>query len=366
VSAPRTTTLRTLLRCGGALLVLTVATGWFAWSAFTHAHNTAETARDKTVPAIIEVSAARSALIQADQAAIQSFNTDAAQFGGPGEEYLAIATQNLTRAAEDNVTGGDGSQTLRSAQGQLASYLSLIEQAAAIYRQNKNAPLWVTDLWNASQLLHGEHGVLAELDTLQVAQRNRLDEELDSGAIFWSRLSWLVPAILLFGLLGMTQWYLTRRFRRVVNPGLLMAALCLLGLIGVTAVPTFNAYRHFASVRSAVPTAIDTPSERAAAFDKHGQQVLAELMRKRCADQCGYTVDAFLASHPDGDGSSATGIVQITGNTEHITRDITDNIENAGQYRNYWFLVPLGSVLVLGSIAAGLYFHIDKYRYRAR
>lgn len=365
MNSPRTTTLPTLLRFGAALLVLTVVTGSLAWSAFIRSHDTAETARDRTVPAIMEVSAARTALIQADRAAILNFHTDAAQFGGPGEEYrnqIAVATQNLTRAAGDNVTGDDGSQTLRFAQGQLASYLSLIVQAAAIYRQNEGATLWVTDLWNASQLLHGADGVLAELDALQRAQREKLNEELDSGDMFRSGLSWLVPAILLFGLLGVTQRYLTRRFRRVVNPGLLAAALFLLGLVGVTAL-TFDAYRNLASVRSAVHAVGDASLDHAKAIDTQGQQALAELMRSRCADQCGYTVDAFIKGNPsEGNLSLEAGSVQTTGDTERIT----DDIEDAGSYRNYGFLIPLGAVLVLGLIAAGLYFHIDKYRYRTR
>lgn len=364
MSGPRTTTLRTLLRLGVALLVLTVVTGWFAWSAVTRAHETTNGTRDSIVPAIMEVSAARSALIQADRAAIQSFNTDAAQFGGPGEEYrnqIAIATQNLTRAAGDNVTGEPGSQTLRLVQGQLASYMSSIEQAAAIYRQNEDAALWMTDLWNASQLLHADAGVLAELDTLQKDQRAVLNEELDSADVFWSRLSWLLPAILLLGLLGVTQHYLTRRFRRVVNPGLLVAALCLLGLVGVSAL-TFDAYHHLAMARSAVHGANDASSKQAAAFDEQGQQFLAELMRNRCNDECGYTVDAFVRAHPSVKNvSREVGGGQLAGDER-----ITKNIEDAREYRILAFLVPLGTVLVLGLVAAGLYFHIDKYRYRAR
>jgi len=346
------------------LLVLTVVTGWFAWSAVAHAHATIDRARDSIVPAITEVSAARSALIQADRAAVRSFRTDAAQFGGPGEEYrnqIAIATQNLTRAAEDNVTGERGSQTLRLVQGQLASYTSLIEQAAAIYRQNKNAALWMTDLWNASQLLHADAGVLDQLDTLQKDQRAVLDEELDSAGIFLSRLSWLFPAILLLGLLGVTQLYLTRRFRRVFNPGLLVAALCLLGLVSVAAL-TFDAYHHLASARSAVDKASDVSLSQAKAIDEEGQQILAELMRNRCNGECGYTVDAFVRESPGVDDlSREPGSVQLTGNER-----ITKNIKDAGEYRSLAFLVPLGAVLVLGLIVAGLYFHIDKYRYRAK
>jgi len=367
VNVPRTTTLRTLLRLGAALLILTVVTGWLAWSAFTRAHDTAEAAEDKTVPAITEVAAARSALSQADRAAILSFDTKAAQFGGPGEEYrnqIAIATQNLTRAAEDNVTEEEGSQALRLVQGQLASYMSSIEQAAAIYRQNENAALWRTDLWNASRQMHDANaGVLTELDTLQEVQRETLNDKLDSGGMFWSGLSWLVPAILLFGLLGVTQVYLTRRFRRVVNPGLLTAALCLLGLVSVAAL-TVDAYRHLASVRSAVHEASDASLAQAKMIDKQGQQVLAELMKNWCGGGCGYTVDAFVGEHPSmGDLSREVGDIQMTGDT---TERITDDIEEAGKYRNLVFLIPLGAVLVLGLIAAGLYFHIDKYRYRAR
>lgn len=366
MSAPKTTTTqRTLLCLGAGLLVLTVVTGWSTWSAFTRAYGIVGDTRDRTVPAITEVSAARTALVLADRAATSSFYTDAARFGGPGEEYrnqLAVATQNLTRAAEDNVTGEPGSRTLRLVQGQLASYTSSIEQAAAVYRQDEESPLWVTDIWNASQLLHAEDGVLAELDGLQQSQRERLDAELDSGGMVRSGLSWLVPAVLLLGLLAVAQVYVTRRFRRVVNPGLLAATLCLIALVGVAAL-TFDAYRHLASVHSTVQEAGDDSSRQAAAADEHGQQVLAALMTHRCGAGCGYTVEAFVRAHPSVRGSPGDlGSGRSAADAARITGDIAD----ADAYRNLGFLVPLGALLVLAPTAAGLYFHIDRYRYRAR
>lgn len=378
MSVPRTTTLRTLLRRGAALLVLTILAGSLTWYAFDRAQDGADGAHDLTVPAILEVSAARNALIAADRAAIESFSTDEARVAGPGEVYrsqIAIAGQNLTQAVEDVASEAD-SRRLQVVQGLLASYTSSIEQAAAIYRQNQEAPLWLADLWNASKLLHMEPGgVLIELDTLAGsaesggpeklgrAQRLALDEPLDSSEMIWSTLSWLVPVILLFGLLIVTQVYLTRRFRRIVNPGFLAAVLCLLGVVIVVSL-TFSTGSRLSNARDTVDAVGQDWRNQADAIDRRGQKELAELVGQRCAGECGYTVNDFIKVNQNNLDSSAgdAGSVQMTKGTERI-KEVSDA---AIKYRDYELLIPLGALLAGGLLAAGLYFHIDKYRYRVR
>lgn len=374
MNAARTTTLRTLLRLGAALVVLTLLTGWFTWSAFDRVHDNAVVAHERTVPAILEVTAARNALIAADRAAVRSFHTGEARLAGPGEEYrsqIATARQYLTQAAED-ITSADDSQRLRVVQGLLASYTGSIEQAAAIYRQDRDAPLWQADLWNATQLLH-EVGVLAELDTragdnpdeperLGHAQRQALDGLLGSSEQTWRTVCWTGSATVLFAVLVMTQMYLRRRFRRRVNPGFLAALTFLLILVAVACL-TFSTADRLANVQETVDNVTVGWKATAEDIDAERKRDLAQLMWARCAEQCGYRIDEFIEQNLDvpapGDGPVS---VQMADGTERIKTASAAAVER----KNYEFLLPLGTVLVLVSFLAGLYFHIDQYRYRVK
>src|SRR5215468_4112735 len=112
----RSTTRRTLRRLLAGLLALTATVFVTTLLMFTRVHRTAETVRTRTAPSIVDLAAARLALVQADAAVITSFQTPEGQLTGPGEEFQnqrAIAGQNLTEAAEDNVAGELGSRRLQ-------------------------------------------------------------------------------------------------------------------------------------------------------------------------------------------------------------------------------------------------------------
>src|SRR5215475_13817186 len=177
----RSTTRRTLRRLLAGLLALTATVFVTTLLMFTRVHRTAETVRTRTAPSIVDPAAARLALVQADAAVITSFQTPEGQLTGPGEEFqnqMAIAGQNLTEAAEDNVAGELGSRRLQLVEELLVTYQGLVGQAVAHFWQPDGNALGGTDLFSASRLLHGQvvaqpdqtlvqsGGILGELDQL--------------------------------------------------------------------------------------------------------------------------------------------------------------------------------------------------------
>ncbi|WP_067521097.1 hypothetical protein [Alloactinosynnema sp. L-07] len=364
MTAPPTTTRQSLRRFRNALLALTVVTAWFAMAAFNRAQDTANTVNTSTAPGIVAVSAARGALIEADRAAITSFSTGAAHLTGPGDDYrgqIAIASQNLTQAAQDIGDDGD-SATLELVDGLLVSYTSSIEQAAASFRQSERTAPWASDLWTASRLLHAEHGVLALLDRLRDQQIDTLDDQVDSGtALEW--LLWAAPGTGLLVVLLATQVSLRRRFRRTLNAGLVAATLFVLGL-GVVAALTLVTGSRLDATRDTVRELSNSWRQQADARDNGGQRVLADLIDTQCAaeaGECGSTVQRIVldirhTSHPDSSQAKPTD----------GSARIVDHAATASGNDGYAFLIPLTAALAAVAIAAGLYVRMDEYRYRSR
>lgn len=361
-TGPRTTTRRNLLRVGVTMVLLTVLTACFAWVAFDRVQHTADTVRADIAPALIEVSAARDALVKAEWSAVASFGTGAAQLSGPGDKYraqIAIASQNLTQAAAHHI-GDDNPQTFELVNTRLAAYSSSIEQAAASYRQNKTTALWVSDLWTASRLLDG---VLTQLDSLRDTQVEKL-KNLDSGQdTLLSALSWLLPAIALLMLLGVAQVYLRRRFRRTVNVGLALATLCVLGMLALPAL-AFHTGARIHATRDTVDRQQKGTWNQISELETQRQQRLAYLIRTQCnieAGECDRTVQqAVHEASPTGQ-RDATQDKLINGSSE-IDNKATAASRNGG----YGVLIPIAAVLVIGLIIFGIYVRFDEYRYRSR
>jgi hypothetical protein len=362
----RTTTRRYLLRVGVVLVALTVLTATFALIAFTRAQRTADTVRTTIAPAIVAVSAARDALVEADRAAMTSFRTGAVRLAGPGDDYrnqIAIAGQNLTQAAQD-ITSDASRKTLGLVDGLLVSYTSSIEQAAASFRQSELTALWANDLWTASRLLHADGSVLSMLDGLRGTELSALDSRVGLGAnTVLSTLSWLLPAIGLLVLLVVVQVGLRRRFRRTVNAGLAGATLCVLGMVAVAAL-AFDTGSRLDTTRDTAHQVADSWQRQVAARDIGGQRILADLMDGQCRTEtgdCGSTVQRVvlglrsasltdLSKHPPTDGSAR----------------IAENTAAATENGDYAFLIPLTAAVAAALIAAGIYRRIDEYRYKSR
>ncbi|MCP2164313.1 hypothetical protein [Goodfellowiella coeruleoviolacea] len=348
---PRSTTRRTLLRLGAGLLVLTAVTTWSAWLAFTRVHD--------AVPALVEVTSARTALVAADRAAVESARTSGVRLTGAGAEYrnqIGLASQNLAQAAEDNVAGDSGRQRLGLVEALLAVYTGSVEQAVNS-RQNGAATLGAVELWQASHLLHNAHdGILAELDQLRSAQ------QAAGAATTFSTLSWAVPATVLAGLLGGTQVYLKRRFRRILSPALLGASLLLVGLVGVTALTLDTGSR----VERFVAEPGARGWEQTAVNDALGQRELAELLDEQCAvatGGCGDTVSAWFTHLPPEDAAVDGAVLARSAAQARAAN--AEMAAVAERRRSAWLILATGG-LVGVLVVVGLYPRVGSYRYRVR
>lgn len=364
----RSTTRRVLLWLAAGLVVLTAAVFVTSFLAFTRAHGAADTVRDRNAPAVLGIVTARTALVEGDRAAVARFKTRVSLVG-PGAEFqaqLAVASQSLTRVAQANTVGQDGANDLQLIDGLLVTYTNLIGQAGAHFRQEGDDTLGVVDLWSASRMLHQpESGILAQLDTLLERQRAALDEQVSGGAMTPGAVVTLwVLAGALFTLLVVTSIVFARRFRRRVNPWLVLAAALLVALTWV-ATRGGAAQEHLEDARSTLYGLVADERARMSAVDEEGQQDLRKLLMRHCVSPggCGETVARFVEQVGDGDessGAAADGLA--TDETRAVTAATAAASANAG-------LAPLVPALAASIVAAVLLAfrpRLYEYRYRSR
>ncbi|MFD0683547.1 hypothetical protein [Actinomadura fibrosa] len=189
---------------------------------------------DKGAPAYISARTAHAALSDADRAAWRSFRSGAAQLIGPGQEFrddLTTAADNLAHIAELDAGGAAGRDLLRAVNAQVVTYQGLVEQADAAYREGLE-PLGFAYLTYASDLLHGQDGLLKGIDEIAERDRRSVHEERHS-AWFGAAAVSVTAAIgvVLLAVLVYVQVSMARRFRRLVNPPLLAASVVLAGLL---------------------------------------------------------------------------------------------------------------------------------------
>lgn len=220
-------------------------------------HGTVNSVRGST-SAYLDVIKAHAALSDADRAAWQSFRAGQAQFTGPGLQFqddITNANQDLQRLAA--LSGGAGSEHLKTVSGQLVNYQALVEQADAAYRADSvlgaasSHGLGYAYLTYASDSMRDPGGLLATIDDLNSLDRRTVEGQLAS--------PWANPALffacglagfLCLGTILVTQGFLRRRFRRMTSPALLTAAALVCGLMTWMAVVILPADTAFATARS--------------------------------------------------------------------------------------------------------------------
>jgi hypothetical protein len=256
----------------------------------------------RTGPAKTAADVAYACLVDADHTVIHSFLTGAAQLGGPGQRYLDDikgASQALGQLAEDHAGDAAATGRLQSLGAMLVTYMGLVEQADATHRLavagGQQTDLGLTYLWYASKLLH--EGMLDQIRALGAVADASLAEQRAAVSLRPAALFAFVLAtiLLLIGLIG-TQVWLTRRYRRMVNPGLAFATLGLLVLSLWTALATVNTSGHYRSaLDGALPQLAGTWQAGTLATDADGQAALGVLLSAPCtsaASTCKSTVDA--------------------------------------------------------------------------
>jgi hypothetical protein len=363
----RSTTRRAMLALSAVLLITTAAVFATSLAVFTRTYDTADTVRARTAPAVQDILAARAALVHADQAAIAGFSAGAA-LTGVGEDFqiqLSIASQSLTRVAQENMAGSAGIRRLQLVEGLLVNYTGLVGLADANLRQTGGV-LGVADLLGASRLLHRKgSGILAQLDSLLGAQRQALDEQLAASATSAGTVVAIgLPILVLAAGLVATHLFFRRRFRRRLNPALALAALLLVAL-AVVAFRPIGARQDLADTRTVLNGLVSNEQSRVAAHDRAGQWQLRELLADNACDNgaCGTTVADFYETAPKpATASNAGGEAALARETAAVAARV--NAANAGA--GLVFLVYVLAILIVAAVVVAFRPRLHEYRYRPR
>lgn len=190
--------------------------------------------RDRGVPAYASARTAHAALSDADRAAWESFRSGAAELIGPGQRFrdnLTTAADNLAHIAELDFGGAAERNLLRAVNAQVVTYQGLVEQADATYRKGLEV-LGYAYLSYASDLLHGEGGLLDRIEEIAARDLRAIDDRRHSpSGGTAAALGTAAAGLVLLAVLVYAQVAMAKRFRRVFNPPLLAACLVLVGLI---------------------------------------------------------------------------------------------------------------------------------------
>lgn len=361
------TTRRGMLALSAVLLLATVAVFVTSLTVFTRTYHTADTVRGRTVPAIQHILAARAALVHADQAAVTGFHAGAA-LTGVGVDFrvqLSIASQSLTRVAEENMAGLRGIHQLQLVGGLLVTYSGLVAQADANLRSTGGV-LGVADLLSASRLLHRkDSGILAQLDSLLNGQRRALEAQLAATDTTTGTVVALgLPMLVLLAGLVVTQVFFRKRFRRRLSPALVVAVLLLLALSLVAAKP-IAARQDLTEAHDVLSGLVSHEQERLAVLDRAGQWQLRELLADNgCGNgACGTTVAGFFdTTTKPATTTGVGGEAELAGETSAVA----DHVNAANTGADLAFLIYVLAILIVAAVVVAFRPRLHEYRYRPR
>ena len=156
----------------------------------------------------------------------------------------------------------------------LTTAAGLIEQSRANSRQG--FPVGAAYQRNASALIRSD--VLPGLDSIATATAARTGDEVDRGAraqlVLWG------PALVALGFIWAASVWLTRRTRRVVNVGLAIAALAVLGFTGfASSVLASSTSDARSTLDGSYAGATAFAQSRTAAFDARSNEALTLIAR---------------------------------------------------------------------------------------
>ncbi|WP_051260243.1 hypothetical protein [Corynebacterium sputi] len=270
-----------------------------------------------------------SALSVADAAANTAFSlglgTNDSELRSDYDDAIAQASIAGTRAAAGvNDVTGEQMQAITEVQRLVPLYTGLIETARTNSQQGN--PVGVTYLIEASELMQSSilpaAAELYRLSSVQVAE-----ERLIQTSLPWVPISGLFAAVLM--LLG-TQLWLTRRTRRLVNPGLASATVLMITALGAISIMPVTVWRGADSIRQAPPVELLTEA-RITAQQTRAAETL-DLVNRRSDtggefNESTTRVDTLIAEAADTAG--------IVGDTRESLRDqaILDASSSLTQWR---------------------------------
>jgi hypothetical protein len=201
------------------------------------AHREISVATGRGIMAVTELGAARLELTQAGQAVSSSFRVGDVALVGPGAAYegdITAASQELVLAAENNVAGIQGANTIQFADGLLVTYNDLVQQASTDFADSGTDTLALAGLGYASSL---QAGVLNTIVGLRQAEQADVAADLGSRWLGPGDLWWLLlaPFFVMLILAAGTSYVLLHGFRRILSLPLTAALLLMLGLVVLVA-----------------------------------------------------------------------------------------------------------------------------------
>jgi hypothetical protein len=365
--APPSTTARTLRRLRVALVAGCLLLGVLCPLAVSRSQAVIAAAGHHAAPAVLEVEAARGALVDAQRSAVDGIAAHTAALGGPGGRYendIAAIDQSLSQLAGDNAAGADGTSDLQLVEGLVVSYNAQVEQAFAEYQQNLDPGQALPGLWYATQTL-GQ--VVKKLGTLEGEQHEALDAERHSAWLAGpSSLLWLLPLLVLLALFWWTQRVVRERFRRRLSVRLAAAAAALLGMALLTGLTLGGAGEHFdTAVGGHFSRAVALAGQQSTNSAQHAAHDLFTLIPKSCSTVTGYCGTGLndTAVDPSGDAAAGRQSRQQTQEQDEFRQSIS---AATGPGTTAMVLLTVLAVAAAVLTAFGLRPRIDEYRFGAR
>lgn len=216
-----------------------VCFGVIATSAERSRAKAAQAVRTEAEPLLVQAVNLYSALSDANATATTTFLTGGLEPPARRARYiqdLHLASESLARLTR-TVGGSFGARAaVRTITDQLPSYSGLVEAARANNRQG--LPVGAAYLRHASTLLTGT--ILPAADQLYITEARRLSDNYGSGTAATALVVLTLVIAISLGLLALTQLYVARLSRRILNVPMLLATgllaavsiWALVGLIG--------------------------------------------------------------------------------------------------------------------------------------
>ena len=323
--------------------------------------DTVMSVRDRTSLAFLAALEAHAVLSDADRAVWASLRSGEAQLVGPGQDYqddITTAGQDLAQLAALEGTGGVTSRQLQTVNGQLVNYQGLVGQADATYRSGaasgsqtagRNALGYAYLRYASKALRDPQGGLLARIDELAAVNRRTLsDQRAASWTSPWILLAYAGVALPLLGYLVYSQALLRRRFKRTVNPPLVLATALVVGVSIWLAAVSFRADQ---------------------AFTRAHDVALARLTgvwhtETRGADAAARELRAGIRGDSPGPRNAAAKAsrgVEVAA-TQPARRELDSQLATAADSGGLLIALPLVAVATAGLAFLGLKRRLDEYR----
>ncbi|MGW7385732.1 hypothetical protein [Streptomyces sp. NPDC054794] len=261
---------------------------------------------------------------------LETPHTKAIGFYGDARREIGHDLRTLAVAAQGD--RGD-EKTVESLTDDFAEYQELIGRALENDARGGGKPDALHDYRDATDLLQNK--LLPEARTLVSSNNAAFNRQYDAArsTLAAQLAAVLVLGLLLLGALGVLQWYLTRRFRRIINPGVLAATVCVLVAVLLGGQLLASSAEHLRGARrDAFDSVVALSRARAIAYDANADESRFLLDPQRRTQYA----DSFLAKSQRLYGLTGATLATYDDRLAATWRDYTadhDALRFTGEFR---------------------------------